>query len=91
MGEIMEIFVNKIKTLPLSVKISEIIYTATILIYIYMLSGGGLYTAYYSFMIVMVTAALTSVYLISFKKNYVFAIINLLIAAIIFIKFASMA
>lgn len=87
----MEIFIKKIKTLPLSVKISEIIYAVVILIYIYMLSGGGLYTAYYSFMLVIVTAALTAVYLINFKKNYVFAIINLLIAAIIFIKFASMA
>jgi len=87
----MEIFINKIKTLPLSVKISEIIYAVTILIYIYMLSGGGLYTAYYSFMLVIVTAALTAVYLINFKKNYMFAIINLIIAAIIFIKFASMA
>jgi len=87
----MEIFIKKIKTLPLSVKISEIIYAVAILIYIYMLSGGGLYTAYYSFMLVMVTAALTAIYLINFKKNYVFAIINLSIAAIIFIKFASMA
>lgn len=87
----MEIFINKIKTLPLSVKISELFYAVAILIYIYMLSGGGLYTTFYSFMLVIVTAALTAIYLISFKKNYVFAIINLLIAAIIFIKFASMA
>ena len=87
----MENIINKIKSLPLSVKISEIIYAAVILIYIYMLSGRGLFTTYYSFMCVIITSALTAIYLIFFKKFYVFAIINLLIAAIIFINFASMA
>jgi len=87
----MESLINKIKSLPLGVKVSEILYAIVILIYIYMLSGKGLFTTYYSFMGVIVTAAITAIYLLFFKKNNVIAIINLLIAAIIFINFASMA
>lgn len=87
----MDKIINKIKSLPLGVKISEIIYIMVILFYIYMLQGKGLFTTYYSFMGVIVTAAATSIYLLFFKKNYIFAIINLLIAAIIFIQLASMA
>jgi hypothetical protein len=87
----MEYFIKQIKTLPLGVKVSEILYFIVILIYMYMLSGKGLFTTYYSFMCVISTAATTSIYLMFFKKNYIFAIINLLIAAIIFINFASMA
>lgn len=87
----MESFIKEIKSLPLGVKISEILYAVVILIYMYMLSGKGLFTTYYSFMGVIVTAAITAIYLLFFKKNIVFAITNLLIAAIIFINFASMA
>jgi len=85
----MESFIKQIKALSLGVKISEIIYAFVIIIFIYMLSGKGLFTTYYSFMLVMSTAAITAVYLIFFKKNYVLATINLFIAAIIFISFAS--
>lgn len=85
----MKYFINQIKLLSLGVKVSEILYAIVILIYIYMQAGKGLFTTYYSFMCVISTAAITSIYLMFFKKNYVYAIINLLIAAIVFINFAS--
>jgi len=85
----MESFIKQVKSLSLGVKISEILYAIVILIYIYMLSGKGLFTTYYSFMLVISTAAITAIYLLFFKKNYVYAIINLFIAAVIFISFAS--
>nr|WP_312577078.1 hypothetical protein [Sedimentibacter sp.] len=85
----MEYLIKQIKSLSLGVKISEILYAIVILIYIYMQAGKGLFTTYYSFMCVISTGAVTSIYLMFFKKNYVYAIINLLIAAIIFINFAS--
>ncbi len=80
---------DKIKKLPLGVKVSEIIYLIMIIFYIYMRQGGGLTTTFYSFMAVVVTAAVTSIYLLFFKKNNIFAIGNLLIGAIIFIQLAS--
>ncbi len=85
----MDHLIKQIKSLSLGVKVSEILYAIVILIYIYMLSGKGLFTTYYSFMLVILTAAITAIYLMFFKKNYVYAFINLFIAAIIFINFAS--
>ena len=85
----MENILDKIKNLPLGVKVSEIIYFITIIFYIYMRQGGGLTTTFYSFMAVAFTAAVTSIYLLFFKKNNIFAIGNLLIGAAIFIQLAS--
>lgn len=87
----MEKLVNKIKSLSLGEKISEIIFIISILFYIYMLSGGGLFTSYYSFMGVIIVAGITAIYLIFFKKNYILLSINIFIAIIIFIQFASLA
>lgn len=87
----MQNLITKFKQLSKGVIISEVIYALSIFLYLYMLSGGGLFTSYFSFMAMIIVAAITAVYLLFFKKNYIVAIVNLVIAAGIFIQFASMA
>ncbi len=87
----MEKIINRIKSLPFGVKISQIIYIIVILIYMYISSGKGLTTTFFSFMGVVVTAAIASIYLMFFQKNYILAIIDLFVAAVIFIQLASMS
>lgn len=82
---------NKIKSLTFGEKVCEILFIMSILIYMYMLSGGGLVTSSFSFMGVIITAGITAIYLIFFKKNYILLGINIFIAIIIFIQFASLS
>lgn len=82
---------EKFKRIPKGVKICEVLYIAVIALYGYMLSGGGLFTSYYSFMAVIVTAAVSVLYLIFFKKSYIAASANAAIALIIFFHFMSVA
>ncbi|MDD2493873.1 MAG: hypothetical protein PHE29_01640 [Tissierellia bacterium] len=79
----------KVKNIPASVKTIEIMYLVIIIIYLYMQSGEGLATTFYSFLAVVITSAISSIYFLFFKKYNALAIINLLIAAVIFIQLAS--
>lgn len=86
----MNTLLNKIKELPLNIKIGEVLVALSIIAYIIMVSGGGLFTTFYAMMGAAIIGVATAVMAV-LKKKFILAVINLAVPAMIFLHFLSIA
>lgn len=77
-------------TLPLGVKIAEVLCALSVVVYLYFFWDGGFFTTYYALMAAMIICAGSSVYL-AFRRYWLWICCNLLLAFLCFLHFILLA
>lgn len=82
--------VNKIKALPISVKIGEMVLILSIIIFFLMVAGGGSFTTYYAMMAVIGMGVIAAAIAL-FNKKWALVLTNLIITGGLFLFYLSIA
>ncbi|MEG1829238.1 MAG: hypothetical protein RR309_07430, partial [Cellulosilyticaceae bacterium] len=78
------------KELPLNIKIGEVLVALSIIVYSFMMMGGGSFTTFYAMIGAVIIGVATAVMAV-LKKKFILAVINLAVPAMIFLHFLSVA